>query len=854
MNVNDNKEKTLMKNTTRKIHLSLVLFATIFLVTLSHAEEFEYQWKDISSQTWTGQWFWANRLQDWRVESGRLECIETRQKKPLRTLHVLPVELKDTGESMTLSVQTGMLEGPNDPSAKALAGFLIGAGADMDYRSAAIIHHSPGNKGGLIACVTSEGFLQFRDMTARKFPVLVASDEPVRFDGKGLLLQVKIDGDHLEMTASHLAHGKKLGSIRMKIDPKTLKGNFALLSHPGTGKGTRGFWFNDLSILGDKVTVHSDRTCGPILSTQHTLSRTIMKLSAQMMPLGDKAPRTVTLEEKCGDTWKQIASGQWQAPSYTVLFRVENWDSTKDHACRVTYRQTSGTASNTTCHYDVKIAHDPVDRDVATIAAFTGNHNNQRGIESGFFDWSSSVWFPHNDIIRHVATHQPDVLYFSGDQVYEGQSPTAADREEHPNLDYLYKWYLWCWAYRDLTHEIVSICVPDDHDVFQGNLWGQDGRKTNDMDAGGYVMPADFVKMSERTQTCHLPDPFDPTPVKQGIGVYYTSLDFGGVSYAILEDRKFKTGYKSEEALSNDPTRIQLLGNRQLDFLKHWAADWAPGIEMKCVLSQTIFGCLHTGWAENVFKSGPPSDDHDTNGWPVQGRNKALREIRKSFAFMIGGDQHLATIVHHGIEDFDDAGWSFCVPSVANFYPRSWIPDIAPVKPIPGLPEYTGGYHDGFGNKVTVWAAANPTGTTGVEPAALHDRSPGYGIVHFNKKDRTIRMECWPRYAKPGNDEQQYKGWPKTIGMLDNYGRKPVAWLPKIEVSGFDKPVLQVINQQYGDIVYTLRLPGNSFQPWVFHEGHYTLRIGQPGTRRLKVIADLQGKKDKTEDVVTVEF
>ncbi len=36
--------------------------------------------------------------------------------------------------------------------------------------------------------------------------------------------------------------------------------------------------------------------------------------------------------------------------------------------------------------------------------------------------------------------------------------------------------------------------------------------------------------MVQRVQTSHLPDPFDPTPVLQGIGVYYTDLQWGGVS------------------------------------------------------------------------------------------------------------------------------------------------------------------------------------------------------------------------------------------------------------------------------------------------------------------------------------
>ena len=40
----------------------------------------------------------------------------------------------------------------------------------------------------------------------------------------------------------------------------------------------------------------------------------------------------------------------------------------------------------------------------------------------------------------------------------------------------------------------------------------------------------------------HLPDPADPRPVEQQIGTYFTRLRVGGVDFAILEDRKFKTG------------------------------------------------------------------------------------------------------------------------------------------------------------------------------------------------------------------------------------------------------------------------------------------------------------------------
>ena len=70
------------------------------------------------------------------------------------------------------------------------------------------------------------------------------------------------------------------------------------------------------------------------------------------------------------------------------------------------------------------------------------------------------------------------------------------------------------------------------HDVGQANLWGHGGKKSNTGAGpdGGYFMPVKYVKQVERAQTSHLPDPFDPTPIDRGIGVYYTDLTWGSVS------------------------------------------------------------------------------------------------------------------------------------------------------------------------------------------------------------------------------------------------------------------------------------------------------------------------------------
>ena len=131
---------------------------------------------------------------------------------------------------------------------------------------------------------------------------------------------------------------------------------------------------------------------------------------------------------------------------------------------------------------------------------------------------------------------------------------------------------------------------------------------------------------------------------------------------------------------------------------------------------------------------------------------------------------------------------------------------------------------------------------------------PGYGVVHFDKKERTITMECWSRWADPHDDSQQYPGWPKTITMQDNYARKASAYLPTIEVTGMAEPVVQVIDEFDGEIVYTLRIKGNLFRPRVFREGSYTVKVGEPGTEKMKILPGIKSQAPKEEGLIKIEF
>jgi len=137
-------------------------------------------------------------------------------------------------------------------------------------------------------------------------------------------------------------------------------------------------------------------------------------------------------------------------------------------------------------------------------------------------------------------------------------------------------------------------------------------------------------------------------------------------------------------------------------------------------------------------------------------------------------------------------------------------------------------------NKITMFAYANPRAF----PAPLTNLAAsagGHGLVRFDKGTRKITMECWPRGVEVTQpDAKQHPGCPITINQLDNYGRNTVAWLPEVEAPpGIATPVVRVVEERSGEVIYTLRAKTPRFQPWVFAEGSSTVRIGEPPSRVL---------------------
>ncbi|WP_343701679.1 alkaline phosphatase D family protein [Chitinophaga sp.] len=829
---------------------SLLLAGQAAGATAYTTKDYASGWEQLPDMSWTGAELWAQRLQDWNILDGSLVC---NLRAPNRTVHLLTHQL--SGRHLPFQTSAIIRFKPGLVQKKGhFAGFKIGVkGIIKDYRSAVITGK------GLHCGIHTDGSIFFGQSVAQAIP-----QQELHSGVRLALNAVPAGRDYsITLTAHSAGTGSPLTTLKAEhIPADSLSGNIALISHFDGEDAEDEGWvtgFREWKASGDKLDYDASHTFGPIYFAQYTLHRNVLKLSAQLAPVNLSLNNKAILEVKRNGQWQAVAQAAIHPLARVAAFRVENWKENTTVPYRVKYEAYS---------YEGSIAAEPLNRDDVKALVFSCN---------------GDFGFPDNDVVKHAAAHKADLILFLGDQFYErnGDFRTQTAPLNKAALDVLRKWVQFGWSYRELFRHIPSVCLPDDHDVFHGNLWGSSGKaaditgnKSRSQDTGGYLMPPEWVNLIQLCQTSHMPDPYDPSPVLQGISVYYTHWQYAGISFGIIEDRKFKSaprnvlpdeaevfnGYAQNTAFDitkwTEPATISLLGERQMAFLDEWTQDWSNHTQFKVLLSATPFMCLQTlpeGSLNDqvtgsltipepgIYVAGDkPTRDMDTDGWPHHRRDEVVALLRKGFAFHLAGDQHIASLVQYGTAAHEDSGYVFTTPALGNVFPRRWWPPVdKDHQHLPGQPAYTGNFEDGFGNRITVHAVANPV-KTGLEPAVVYDRATGYGVATFHKKSREITVECWPRQADPHlQPKGQYTGWPRTIRQLDNYSRKALGHLPALHVNGLSNPVIQLVHEGTRQVEYTLRIRGQQFRPHVFEEGSYTVIISGPDEGKEKVLKGL---------------
>ncbi|MEX2580789.1 MAG: alkaline phosphatase D family protein [Verrucomicrobiales bacterium] len=733
------------------------------------------RWDTTHDRVFLGGDFWANPMEDWRVADGWAQCLVSSGN---RSIHSLTHQIADADGSFTLSVR---LAKPEDLSKDGGAGFRVGVKSDIDeVRSNCFA----GN--GLDAGIAGDQLVLGRE--SKKL------DEP--FTGEGVLVLTGSPGEgeryDLELSATG-PDGETLGSVTLAAQKKFVTGNIALVSQfKGAPRGRReeAAWrFTDWRAEGDALSAKPEQRFGPILWTMYSLSDSrgdegfVMKLSALTGPMGEQDGKQVELLVEKGGTWESLDEADLDTDAWVATFRIPNWDESSETPYKVVYREQHSDGTETADEWSGKIKANP----------------EGRPLRIGALTCQNDYAFPYAPVAENLVKLDPDMLYFSGDQLYENHGGFGVIREPAAPaiLNYLRKYYQHGWSFREAMRDRPTICIADDHDVFHGNIWGEGGAPMEDLEGGtsskgGYIQPVRMVNAVHKTNTAHHPDFYDPTPAKQGMSVYYGDMVYGGVGFAILGDRQWKSGPERVDTgggradhvadpdfdtAALDKPGLVLLGERQEKFLEEWGDDWR-GHSMKILLSQTLFAnaATHHGRNDEYLKA-----DLDSGGWPQTPRDRAVAILRKSMALHINGDQHLATLTQYGVDEQRDSNWSFCTPAIAVGYPRWWRPDEVGMphenRPAHGHPD-TGEYLDGFGNKVYVYAVGNPEAAS--EPHRYdraHQKGSGFGFVTVDTEAKTYHLEAF-RFlvdATEENPDNQFPGWPLTIHQEENRGENRVS-------------------------------------------------------------------------------
>ncbi|WP_017930697.1 alkaline phosphatase D family protein [Robiginitomaculum antarcticum] len=818
------------------------------------SKDFVSDWKRQNDRVWTGEQYWANPLQDWSINNHRVETVHGR---PNCNLHLLTHQLTAETGTMTMKVSCGSLGSDDLPGS---AGFLVGIkGPIKDYRSPIIDMRS-----GIPAGISEDGFAFIGDETV---PVVM----PKAGVDLVLLAKPNADGYTLELTVFTVGGSEAIATLTAPVKGNLLIGNIALATNHSDRRKSpkpdfrgkykdrvqRGkFWFSNWTASGTKLKVTPANIFGPILFSHFTLSKGTMKLTAQMPPLGAKDNRTVRFEIKSGGKWNAATKAKIDAISDTARFRIEGWDSTNDTEYRIVYDMQFTDGTSKTNYWGGTIKIDPVEKDTVSVLDISCNTHET---------------FPNTFYADNARRTDSDFVAFVGDQFYEQSGGYGIEMlpTDRAVLDYQRRWYLHGWTWRELTKDMPSVCLPDDHDVIQGNIWGAGG-KVSDMDPyefvpddrTGYKMPAMWVNMVHMTQTSHHPDAADPRPSPDGITAYFGEMTYGGISFAIISDRMYKSGPRefapppdgprydhiidpNFDPKSVDLPGAQLLGERQLNFLESWATDW-HGADMKAVFSATVFNSMATTHGRKYERL---VGDYDSNAWPQTPRNKAVEKLRKGFAFNIAGDQHLPAVIQYGLESHRNGSFAFAGPAVNVGYPRLFEPLVPPSKVYDPAQPITGDYMDNFGLPMTVIAFNNGSKKPRENKLLkLEDRGSGLGIVKFNKPEQSITVQCWSMLSDPAKDAQ-FNSFPVTVKMMDSFVPDNAGYLPPITVKGASKPVFQLVDAATKDIIYTVRSQKPTFRPMADSTGTYQVVVSDPETGKRAVLDALKTVSNGSEPI-----
>jgi len=334
----------------------LLVVALSFTACNDAGNENVIKFKNDFQRPWIGPEFWANPLQDWQVNNGRVECIVSGGD---RNLFLLTRELDESGSGFRTSVNVGALS-DDFSQQEGWIGFKIGVRGDYkDYRDNAV------RGDGLPVGITTGGHLFIGRLDN--------DSKSIQPDWNGFQLELIVEDGSEELLSVLVAKneaGEEIGRLEKNIKADWVIGGVALAcsagkvpetpeDRPEIMYGNWGFkegtrrkgdvraWFRDWRLSGEQLKEYPERSFGPVLWTQYTLSSQVVKMTAQMAPVGPDDDKLAYIDIESEGAWEERANAEIDRYSRIATFVLPDWSADEDIAYRIRYScYTSGKEKN----------------------------------------------------------------------------------------------------------------------------------------------------------------------------------------------------------------------------------------------------------------------------------------------------------------------------------------------------------------------------------------------------------------------------------------------------------------------------------------------------------------------------
>jgi len=291
--------------TVQKMKKYLLFLIPLIVVSscIKRPKTVENMWPSNIERNWIGSQFLSVQQKDWKLDSGKLICVNTGSKKGVV---VLTRQITNPIKGFEISFEAGL---PPNMGNQYRQGMILG----LENPTTDSVDFSK----GLFAGVASNGtlFLGKKSTTIKTSfgDRLIFDLEAIPLENRKLHLLLRIRGGNKD---------NQLAELTDDINPDLVKGLISFFV-TGTAKGSKQnvIWFESLEINGDGVRYFPNNARGPILKIDHKHVGDSLKITAFIAPVIIDNKSKVVLQTRHDGEWTTIEKAAI-TPTYTVKFAI----------------------------------------------------------------------------------------------------------------------------------------------------------------------------------------------------------------------------------------------------------------------------------------------------------------------------------------------------------------------------------------------------------------------------------------------------------------------------------------------------------------------------------------------------